>query len=157
VLSQALMEPEVEEYVGAGRHERSVGRTGHRDGYPERSRDTRAGSVELKVPRVRDSLEPLPFAFGAAQARREGAFGGGSGGGVRPRRRHAQGGRFGRDPRDDTGIGKSRVGRPCEELDEEVERLRERPRDGRYPYVWVDATYYVTRPARTDGWPRRRW
>lgn len=56
-----------------------------------------------------------------------------------------------------TGIGKSRVGRPCEELDEEVERLRERPPDGPYPYVWVDATYYVTRPARTGGWPRRRW
>lgn len=55
MLSQALMELEVEEHVGAGRHERLVGRTGHRDGYPERSRDTRAGSVELKVPRVRDS------------------------------------------------------------------------------------------------------
>jgi putative transposase len=55
VLSQALMEMEVEEHVGAGRHERVPGRTGQRNGYRERSWDTRVGSVELKVPRVRDS------------------------------------------------------------------------------------------------------
>jgi hypothetical protein len=48
VLSQALMELEVEEHVGAGRHERA----GHRNGYRRRTWDTRAGSVELEVPRV---------------------------------------------------------------------------------------------------------
>jgi putative transposase len=55
LLSQALMEMEVEEHVGAGRHERSPARTGQRNGYRERSWDTRVGTVELKVPRVRDS------------------------------------------------------------------------------------------------------
>ena len=55
VLSQALMEMEVEEHVGAGRHERAEGRSGHRNGYRERNWDTRVGTVELKVPRVRDS------------------------------------------------------------------------------------------------------
>jgi putative transposase len=55
VLSQALMEMEVEEHVGAGRHERGPSRTGQRNGYRERSWDTRVGTVELKVPRVRDS------------------------------------------------------------------------------------------------------
>ena len=55
LLSQALMEMEVQEHVGAGRHERSAGRTGQRNGYRERSWDTRVGTVELKVPRVRDS------------------------------------------------------------------------------------------------------
>ena len=54
VLSQALMEMEVEEHVGAGRHERSAGRVGQRNGYRERAWDTRVGTVELKVPRVRD-------------------------------------------------------------------------------------------------------
>jgi transposase-like protein len=54
VLSQALMEMEVEEHLGVGRHERSAGRRGQRNGYRERSWDTRAGSVELRVPRVRD-------------------------------------------------------------------------------------------------------
>ena len=55
VLSQALMEMEVEEHVGAARHERSARRVGQRNGYRERSWDTRVGSGELKVPRVRDS------------------------------------------------------------------------------------------------------
>jgi len=55
VLSQALMEMEVEEHVGAARHERSAGSVGQRNGYRERSWDTRVGSVELKVPRIRDS------------------------------------------------------------------------------------------------------
>jgi putative transposase len=54
VLSQALMEMEVQEHVGAARHERTAGRTGQRNGYRERSWDTRVGTVELKVPRVRD-------------------------------------------------------------------------------------------------------
>ena len=54
VLSQTLMEMEVEENVGASRHERSPGRAGRRNGYRERACDTRVGPVELKVPRVRD-------------------------------------------------------------------------------------------------------
>jgi Transposase, Mutator family len=53
VLSQALMEMEVAEHLGAGRHEHSTGRTGYRNGYRERSWDTtRVGTVELRVPRV---------------------------------------------------------------------------------------------------------
>jgi transposase-like protein len=55
VFSQALMEIEVQEHVGAARHQRSAGRTGQRNGYRERAWDTRVGTVELKVPRVRDS------------------------------------------------------------------------------------------------------
>ena len=55
VLSQALMEMEVQEHVGAAPHERSAERVGQRNGYRERSWDTRVGTVELKVPRVRDS------------------------------------------------------------------------------------------------------
>ena len=55
VLAQAFMEMEIEEHLGASRHERTAGRSGHRNGYRQRSWDTRAGTVELKVPRVRDS------------------------------------------------------------------------------------------------------
>ncbi len=55
VLSEALMEMEVEEHLGAARHERSAGRRGQRTGYRQRSWDTRVGTVELSVPRVRDS------------------------------------------------------------------------------------------------------
>src|SRR5215210_5380398 len=43
------------------------------------------------------------------------------------------------------GISKSRGSELCEELDEEVERLRNRPLEGAYPYVWVDATYLKCR------------
>ena len=46
-LSQAIMEMEVEEHIGAARHERTSGRSGHRNGYRERSWDTRVGTLEL--------------------------------------------------------------------------------------------------------------
>jgi transposase-like protein len=54
VLSQALMELEVTHHLGAERHERTAQRTGQRNGYREREWDTRVGTVELRVPRVRD-------------------------------------------------------------------------------------------------------
>lgn len=46
------------------------------------------------------------------------------------------------------GISKSRVSEVCEELDKEVERFRNRPLEGSYPYVWVDATYVKARQDR---------
>jgi putative transposase len=54
-LSQALMEIEVQEHIGAARHERSAERSGYRNGYRDRNWETRVGTVELKVPRLRDS------------------------------------------------------------------------------------------------------
>ena len=51
---QALMEMEVDKHIGASRHERTEGRSGHRNGYRERTWNTRAGAIELMVPRVRD-------------------------------------------------------------------------------------------------------
>ena len=54
VLAQELMEFEVAEHVGAARHERTLERTGYRNGHRERPWDTRVGTIELQVPRVRD-------------------------------------------------------------------------------------------------------
>ena len=54
VLSQALMEVEVSQHLGAERHERTAERTGQRNGHRERAWDTRVGTMELRVPRVRD-------------------------------------------------------------------------------------------------------
>ncbi len=54
VLSQALMELEVSEQLGASKHERSESRKGYRNGYRTREWDTRVGTVELQVPKVRD-------------------------------------------------------------------------------------------------------
>jgi putative transposase len=145
LLSQALMEMEVEEYVGAGRHERSAGRVGQRNGYRERSWDTRVGTVELKVPRVRDGgyfpslLEPRRRAERALAAVVQEAYVNG----VSTRKVDELVKALGM-----SGISKSQVSELCEELDEEVERFRNRPLKGAYPYVWVDATYVK---ARQDG------
>jgi putative transposase len=54
LMAQQLMEAEVAQHVGADRYERTSARSGERNGYRERSWDTRAGSLELRVPRVRD-------------------------------------------------------------------------------------------------------
>ena len=146
VLSQALMEMEVQQqHVGAARHERSAGRTGQRNGYRERSWDTRVGTVELKVPRVRDGgyfpslLEPRRRAERALAAVVQEAYVHG----VCTRKVDELVKALGMD-----GISKSRVLELCEELDGEVERFRNRSLEGTYPYVWVDATYVK---ARQDG------
>jgi putative transposase len=144
-LSQALMEMEVEEHIGASRHERVEGRSGHRNGYRERIWDTRAGAIELKVPRVRDGsyfpslLEPRRRAERALSAVVQEAYVHG----VSTRKVDELVKALGM-----TGISKSRVSELCEELDEEVERFRNRELEGPYPYVWLDATYVK---ARQDG------
>jgi putative transposase len=144
-LSQALMELEVEEHIGAGRHERSPERTGQRNGYRQRSWDTRVGTVELSVPRVRDGsyfpslLEPRRKAERALSAVVQEAYVRG----VSTRKVDELVQALGMN-----GISKSQVSRLCEQLDEEVERFRGRPLEGSYPYVWLDATYLK---ARQDG------
>lgn len=70
VLSQALMELEVSEHLGAERHERTPARLGQRNGYQDREWDTRVGTIDLRMPRVRDGssfpalLEPRKRAEG---------------------------------------------------------------------------------------------
>jgi putative transposase len=145
VLAQALMEIEVDQHIGASRHERTERRSGHRNGYRERSWETRAGTVELSVPRVRDSsyfpslLEPRRRAERALSAVVQEAYVHG----VSTRKVDELVKALGM-----AGISKSQVSRLCEELDEEVERFRGRPLEGPHPYVWLDATYVK---ARQDG------
>jgi putative transposase len=144
-LSQALMEMEVEEHIGAARHERTPGRKGQRNGYRQRIWDTRVGAVELSVPRVRDSsyfpslLEPRRRAERALSAVVQEAYVHG----VSTRKVDDLVKALGM-----SGISKSRVSELCEQLDEEVERFRNRPLEGPYPYIWLDATYLK---ARQDG------
>jgi len=136
-LSQAIMEMEVEEHIGAARHERSSGRIGQRNGYRQRLWDTRVGAVELSVPRARDSsyfpslLEPRRRAERALSAVVQEAYVHG----VSTQKVDELVKALGMG-----GISKSRVSELCEELDEEVERFRNRPLEGSYSYVWVDAT-----------------
>jgi putative transposase len=141
-LSQAIMEMEVEEHLGAARHERSPGRTGQRNGYRQRNWDTRVGTVELSVPRVRDSsyfpslLVPRRRAERALSAVVQEAYVHG----VSTRKVDELVKALGM-----SGISKSRVSELCGELDEEVERFRKRPLEGPYPYIWLDATYLKNR------------
>jgi transposase-like protein len=142
VLSQALMELEVTQQLGAERHERTAGRTGQRNGYRERQWDTRVGSIDLRVPRVRDGsffpslLEPRKRAERALVAVVQEAYVQG----VSTRRVDELVKALGME-----GISKSQVSRMCAELDQEVERFRTRRLTGHYPYVWLDATFVKVR------------
>ena len=142
VLSQALMELEVSEQLGARKHERTESRKGYRNGYRERTWDTRVGTVELAVPKVRDGsyfpslLEPRRRAERALVAVVQEAYIQG----VSTRRVDELVKSLGM-----TGISKSQVSRICSELDEEVEKFRTRPLTGPYPYLWLDATFVKVR------------
>ena len=142
VLSQALMEVEVSQHLGAERHERTAERSGQRNGYREREWDTRVGTIGLRVPRVRDGsyfptlLEPRKRSEQALVAVVREAYVHG----VSTRKVDDLVKALGLD-----GISKSQVSRLCETLDEEVERFRGRPLEGAYPYVWLDATFVKAR------------
>ena len=142
VLSQALMELELRQHLGADRHERTPERTGHRNGHRERRWDTRVGSIDLRVPRVRTGgfipalLEPRKRAERALVAVVQEAYVHG----VSTRRVDDLVQALGI-----TGISKSEVSRVCQGLDAEVTRFRTRPLTGTYPYVWLDATYLKVR------------
>jgi putative transposase len=124
-LAQALMELEVSQHLGAERYERSPERRGERNGYRERTWDTWVGTLELKVPRVRDGsffpslLEPRKRAERALVAVVQEAYVQG----VSTRRVDDLVKALGMD-----GISKSQVSRLCQELDAEVERFRHRAR-----------------------------
>lgn len=142
VLSQGLMELEVSEHLGAERHERTPLRTGQRNGYREREWDTRVGTIELQVPRVRDGsyfpslLDPRKRAERALVAVVQEAYIQG----VSTRRVDDLVQALGMQ-----GISKSQVSRVCAELDAEVEQFRTRHLEGPYPYLWLDATFVKVR------------
>jgi putative transposase len=142
VLAEALMDLEVAQHLGAGRHERTPERTGRRNGYRERAWDTRVGTIPLRVPRVRDSsyfpalLEPRTRGERALVAVVQEAYVGG----VSTRRVDEVVKALGIE-----GVSKSQVSRLCAELDAEIERFRSRPLRDPYPYLWLDATFVKVR------------
>src|ERR1051326_2711470 len=71
VLAQEVMELEVAQHLGAERYERAVGRSGERNGYRDRTWDTRVGRIEVRVPRVRTvpTSRACSSRAGAANAR----------------------------------------------------------------------------------------
>ena len=142
VLAQAVMELEVSQHLGAKRYERTAERKGQRNGYRQRVWDTRVGTLELQVPRVRDGsyypslLEPRRRPEEALAAVVQEAYVHG----VSTRKVDDLVKALGM-----TGISKSQVSRLCAELDEVVEGFRSRPLTAEYPYLWLDATYLKVR------------
>ena len=142
VLAEALMELEVESHLGAARYERTGERTGYRNGSRERRWDTRIGTLDVQVPRVRDGsffpvlLEPRKRAERALLAVVQEAYVLG----VSTRRVDDLVKALGLE-----GISKSQVSRVCAELDGAVERFRARRLGGAYPYLWLDATFLKVR------------
>jgi putative transposase len=145
VRSQALMETEVAGLIGAERHERSQDRAAYRNGYRTRTWDTRVGTIELAIPKVRPGtyfpslLQPRRRAEHGLLAVVQEAYVHG----VSTRKVDDLVRALGID-----GLSKSEVSRICAELDPLVEAFRTRALTGEYPYVWVDATYHKV---RVDG------
>jgi transposase-like protein len=138
LLAQALMEVEVTDLVGAHHGERNPdGRVAQRNGYRSREWDTRAGTVELQIPKLRTGTY-FPSIL-EARRRAEKALCGVIAQcyveGVSTRRVDDVAKAMGIE-----GISKSQVSRICSELDELVEAWRNRPLDaGPYTFVWIDA------------------
>jgi len=131
---QQLMEAEVSELVGAGRGERAPDeRVTHRNGYRSRTWATRAGEIELAIPKIRRGsyfpsfLEPRKRSEQALVAVGQEAYVAG----VSTRKVDQLVESLG------LRISKSEVSRICAGLDEQVEAFRNRPLEGRYPYLWL--------------------
>jgi putative transposase len=131
-----LMDAEVAAQIGAEHGERAPERLTHRNGYRPRVWDTRVGDVELAIPRLRQGsyfpsfLEPRRRAEQALVAVVQEAYVNG----VSTRKFDRLVQQLGV-----AGMSKDQVSRLCRGLDEQVRVFRERPLEGKYPYVWLDA------------------
>lgn len=142
VMSQMLMELEVQGQTGAAKHERTTERQSYRNGYRQRVWATRVGEIPLRIPKLRTGsyfpslLEPRRRAEQALLAVVQQAYVEG----VSTRKVDELVQALGL-----SGIDKSQVSRICKGLDEVVAAIRNRPLEGRYPYLWLDALYLKVR------------
>ncbi len=132
---QQMMEAEVSELIGAGHGERTPDRATHRNGYRTRRWDTRAGEIDLQIPKLRQGsyfpsfLEPRKRSEQALLNVVQQAYVCG----VSTRKVDQLVESLG------LRISRSEVSRISAGLDEQVEAFRTRPLEGRYPYLWLDA------------------
>ena len=140
--AERLMALETESLCGASPGERSPERRNQRNGYRDRDWETRAGTVELRIPKLRKGsyfpafLEPRRLAEKALTAVIQEAYIQG----ISTRSVDELVKAMGME-----GISKSQVSRLCSEIDERVQTFLARPIEGEWPYVWLDATYVKAR------------
>jgi transposase-like protein len=146
VVLHAVMDADVSQQIGADLHEHTPDRSAYRNGYRPRRWDTRAGTIDLRIPKLREGtylpafLEPRRRSEQALLAVIQQAYIEG----VSTRRVEDLVQALGCD-----GISKSEVSRICQALDVQVQAFRERPLDqGPYVYVWLDA---LTQKVREGG------
>jgi putative transposase len=141
---QRLMEMDVEALCQAAYGQRSDDRINSRNGYRDRAYETRAGKVDLKIPKLRSGsyfpgfLEPRRTAEKALTAVIQEAYIQGISTRSVDELVKAMG---------MSGVSKSQVSRLCEEIDERVQTFLSRPIEGDWPYLWIDATYVKSRQA----------
>jgi transposase-like protein len=142
LLAQELMDAEATQLAGAGLHERSENRLTYRNGYREREWDTRVGTVDLQIPKLRQGayfpslLEPRRRHERALLAVVQEAYVHG----VSTRAVDSLAEALGLK-----GISKDQVSRICKELDGQVTAFRTRRLDAVYPYLMLDATFEKVR------------
>src|SRR6187551_733685 len=139
---QLLMETDIEGLIGAGRYERNGERTTWRNGFRERSLDTRLGSLQLRIPKLRQGSYFPPFleARKGSEKALVAVIQEAWIGGVSTRRVDDLVQAMGL-----SGISKSQVSKLCKEIDERVCAFLDRPLAGEWPYLWLDATYLKQR------------
>ena len=141
-MAQAFIEAEVQARVGADKHERTEERKTYRNGYRTRDWDTRVGTLELRIPKLREGsflpslVEPRRRAEKALVAIVQEAYVSG----VSTRKVEDLVQALGIESMD-----KNRVSRLCEELDAHVQAWRNRPLEAEFPIVWLDAVYIKVR------------
>ncbi len=134
-MVEQLMETEVLGLIGAERGERTPDRATHRNGYRPRRWDTRAGEIELQIPKLRQGsyfpgfLKPRKRSEQALVSVVQQAYVCG----VSTRRVDQLVESLG------LRVSRSEVSRISAGLDDQVEAFRQRPLEGRYPYLFVDA------------------
>jgi putative transposase len=143
-VAQRMMEMDAEGICAAAYGERSPERQNSRNGYRERLWQTRAGAVDLKIPKLRSGsyfpgfLEPRRTGEKALAAVIQEAYIQGVSTRSVDELVQAMG---------MSGISKSQVSRLCGEIDERVHAFLDRPIEGDWPYLWIDATYVKSREA----------
>lgn len=143
-VSQELIDAEASAAIGAARYERTDEQTTHRNGTRSRTFDTRMGTLDLEIPKLRTGsffpslLDPRRRIEKALWSVVCEAYVNG----VSTRRVDELVKAMG-----SSGISRSEVSRICKELDASVEVFRNRPLTGSWPYVWLDATFHKVREA----------